>query len=137
MELYDWLLFLHVLAAFAAVGSVVVFGVMLAADRPRTGHGDRPALGLLTVGRRLWDVGGTGTLVLGVALAVHVDAYELLDGWILAAVALWAVAAYAAVRIGAAFGAEDGGDGRAGLMYGLMAVAVAALLVVMIYKPGA
>ena len=137
MDLYDWLLFLHVLAAFAAVGSVVVFGVMLAADPSRTGHGDRPALALLTVGRRLWDVGGTGTLVLGVALAVHVDAYELLDGWILAAVALWAVAAYAGVRIGAAFGPEDGGAGRAGLMYGLMAVAVAALLVVMIYKPGA
>ena len=126
MDLYDWLLFLHVLAAFAAVGSVVVFGVMLAGQAPA----------LLTVGRRLWDVGGTGTLVLGVALAIDLDAYGLWDGWILAAFLLWAVAGFAGVRIGMGYGSADQ-RGGVGLMYGLMSVTVAALLIVMIYKPGA
>ena len=127
MDLHDWLLFLHVLTAFAAVGSVVVFGVMLAAEAP----------GFLTVGRRLWDLGGTGTLVLGVALAIDLDAYKLWDGWILTALVLWAAAGFAAVRIGMGYGsAGDAGRG-VGLMYGLMTVTLTALLVVMIYKPGA
>ncbi len=125
MDLYDWLLFLHILAAFAAVGSVVVFGVMLAGQAP----------GLLTVGRRLWDVGGAGTLVLGVALAIDFDAYELWDGWILAAFVLWGLAGFAGVRIGMAY-APDGRKDGIGVLYGVMAVAVAALLIVMIYKPG-
>lgn len=125
MDLYDWLLFLHVLAAFAAVGSVVVFGVMLASGAPA----------LLSVGRRLWDVGGAGTLVLGVALAIDLDAYELWDGWILAAFVLWAAAGFAGVRLGMGYESE-GERGGVGPMYALMSVAVAALLIVMIYKPG-
>ena len=133
MDLSEWLLFLHVLAAFAAVGSIVVFGVMLAAEAP----------GVLTVGRRLWDVGGAGTLVLGVALAIDIDGYKLWDGWILAPFVLWGVAGFAGVRIGMAYDAVGDGDGApedrggVGFMYGLMAVAVAALLIVMVYKPGA
>lgn len=140
MSLYDWLLFLHVLAAFAAVGSVVVFGVMLATTAAPAAGAGAPAL--LPLGRRLWDVGGTGTLVLGVALAIDLDAYELWDGWILAAFALWALAGVAGIRVGMAYASADGeqpggGASSVGLMYGLMTVAVAALLIVMIYKPGA
>ena len=52
MSRYDWLLFLHLIGAFAAMGSVVVFSVLLLA-------GDRVAGAQLTfLGRRLWDVGG-------------------------------------------------------------------------------
>jgi hypothetical protein len=131
VDLYDWLLFLHVLGAFAAVGSVVVFTVvLLAADATPA------ALRLTTLGRRLWDVGGAATLVFGIWLALHVKGYDLLDGWILAALVLWAVAAGAGIRLGLAY--RDGASGgRPYLLWAVMTLAVAALLVDMIFKPGA
>jgi hypothetical protein len=130
---YDWLLFLHVLSAFAIVGSVVVFTVVLLAAR-NGGEAAADALRLTPLARRLSDVGGTGTLVLGVWLAIDVDRYDLLDGWVLGALVLWVVAAAAGVRLGMTL---QEGKGRGTSLYGAMTVAVAALLVVMIYKPGA
>jgi hypothetical protein len=117
---YDWLLFLHLIGAFAAVGSVVVFTVLLAGGREVAG----PQLTFL--GRRLWDVGGLLTLVFGVWLAL--DEYSIGDAWILSALVLWAASAYAGVRV-----AETYSRG----LYAVMAIATTALLVVMIYKPGA
>jgi hypothetical protein len=124
---YEWLLFLHLIGAFAAMGSVVVFSMLLLG-------GDRVAGQQLTfLGRRLWDVGGLLTLVFGVWLAL--DDYSIVDGWILAALALWAIAAGTGVRVGMAF---DAGEAeRVRPLYAVMTVAVLALLVVMIYKPGA
>jgi hypothetical protein len=124
---YDWLLFLHLIGAFAAMGSVVVFSMLLLG-------GDRVAGPQLTfLGRRLWDVGGLMTLVFGVWLAL--DDYSIVDGWILIALVLWVIAAGTGVRIGMAF---DAGQGeRVRPLYAVMTIAVLALLVVMIYKPGA
>jgi hypothetical protein len=129
---YDWLLLLHLIGAFAAVGSVVVFSLLLVG-------GARVAAPQLTfLGRRLWDVGGALTLVLGIWLALDVDGYDLLDGWIVAALVLWAIAAVAGVRLGAAYSEESPpAPYRVLPLYAVMAVAVTALLVVMIYKPGA
>ena len=82
--MYDTLLFLHVLTAFAIVATVVIFSAF--------------ALGLATdsrvlaVGNALWAVGGLGTLVFGIWLALYVKGYEIWDGWILGAIVLWAVA---------------------------------------------
>jgi hypothetical protein len=124
---YEWLLFLHLIGAFAAVGSVVVFTVLLAG-------GDRIAGPQLTfLGRRLWDVGGLLTLVFGVWLAL--DDYSIVDGWILAALVLWAIAAGTGVRIGMAY--DSGVTEKVRPLYAVMAIAVLALLVIMIYKPGA
>lgn len=134
MSRYDWLLFLHVLSAFAAVGSVVVFTTIVVAAR--RGAEGAAALRLTPLARRLWDVGGAGTLVFGVWLAIDLDNYDLLDGWVLGALLLWAVAAYSGVRLGAALQDGEGTSGT-GLLYGLLTVATAALLVVMIFKPGA
>jgi hypothetical protein len=124
---YDWLLFLHLIGAFAAMGSVAVFSVLLLG-------GDRVAGPQLTfLGRRLWDVGGTLTLVFGVWLAL--DDYSIGDGWILAALVLWVIAAGTCVRIGTAL--EAGPRERVRPLYAVMTVVVLALLIVMIYKPGA
>jgi hypothetical protein len=124
---YEWLLFLHLIGAFAAVGSVVVFTVLLAG-------GDRIAGPQLTfLGRRLWDVGGLLTLVFGVWLAL--DDYSIGDGWILTALVLWVIAAGTGVRIGMAY--DTGATAKVRPLYAVMAIAVLALLVVMIYKPGA
>jgi hypothetical protein len=124
---YEWLLFLHLIGAFAALGSVVVFSLLLVG-------GDRVAGPQLTfLGRRLWDVGGLLTLVFGVWLAL--DDYSIVDGWILIALVLWAIAGATGIRIGMAF---DAGQGeRVRPLYAVMTIAVVALLVVMIYKPGA
>jgi hypothetical protein len=125
---YEWLLFLHLIGAFAAMGSVVVFSVLLLG-------GDRIAGPQLTfLGRRLWDVGGLLTLVFGVWLAL--DDYSIVDGWILTALVLWAIAGATGVRIGMTLESGEG-SARVRPLYAVMTLAVLALLFVMIFKPGA
>ena len=127
MSRYEWLLFLHLIGAFAAVGSAVVFSVLLLGA-------DRVAGSELTfLARRLWDVGGLLTLVFGIWLAL--DDYSIVDGWILAALVLWAIAGATGIRLGMTM--ESGGAERVRPLYAVMTIAVVALLVVMIYKPGA
>jgi hypothetical protein len=91
---------------------------------------------LTFLARRLWDVGGLLTLVFGIWLAL--DDYSLGDAWILIALALWAVSAAAGVRLGTAYSETDAPPAAlVQPLYGVMAIATTALLVVMIYKPGA
>jgi len=129
---YEWLLLLHLIGAFAAMGSVVVFSVLLAGGARVAG----PQLTFL--GRRLWDVGGALTLIFGVWLALDGDGYSLGDAWILIALALWAVAGTTGIRVGMAYSEEgEPASSKVAPLYAAMAVSVTALLVVMIYKPGA
>ncbi len=136
--MYDWLLFLHVLSAVALFATVVIFSAF--------------ALGmandsrLLAVGNALWNVGGLGTLVLGIWLALYVDGYEIWDGWIVTAIVLFAIATelgrraqlgYAPAAGGSEAGAAIPGAPPAALMHWLRSLVILALLVVMIYKPGA
>ena len=82
--MYDTLLFLHVLAAFMLGATVVVTSAVAL--------GSQPPASSSTVANVLWDVGGLGTLVFGVWLALYVDGYEIWDAWILGAIVLWALA---------------------------------------------
>jgi hypothetical protein len=74
-----------------------------------------------------------------------VNGYEVWDGWIVSAIVLWAIATELGRRAQLGFTASAPGEGdsavalapRAALMHWLRSVAVLALLVVMIYKPGA
>ena len=130
----DVLLFFHVLAAFALVAGVIGLGVVLAqASRP----GGAAALRLTPLARRLWDVGGGGTLVLGIALAL--DEYDITDGWILGALVLWIVAAGTGVRLGQDLVASEEGKvaGRAWPLFAVAALATLGILYLMIFKPGA
>ena len=130
--MYDWLLFLHVTAAFALVVTIVVysaFALGVAGDAR-----------MLVVGNVMWAIGGLGTLVFGIWLAIYVDGYEVWDGWVIAAIVLWVVATGLGARAEAGFksGPTDAADRRqAVLLHWLRSVAVLALLVVMVYKPGA
>jgi hypothetical protein len=135
---YDWLLFLHVLSAFALGVTVVIFSALALGAV-------RDAL-VLTVANVMWAVGGLGTIVFGIWLAIYVDGYEVWDGWIVTAIVLWAIATELGRRAQLAFtpasatatGASLGEVPReAQLMHWLRSLAVVALLVVMIYKPGA
>ena len=127
---YDWLLFLHVLAAFMLASTVVTHSaVVLGAPA-----GERA----VSVANIMWDIGGLATLVLGIWLAIDVDGYEVWDGWILAAIVLWLVATGLGQDVRRTVGA--GGDvaaGRAATMHWLRTLTILALLVLMIWKPGA
>ena len=148
MGLYDWLLFLHVLSAFAVVaGLVLLTTAILLALRPA---GDTSfALSLTRLSPLLFDAAGLSILVFGVWLAIEVDAYQVWDGWILAALVLWVVIAASGARALAAFrrarrATDETTDlatavraSRARLWNAVAVVATLATLVVMIWKPGA
>jgi hypothetical protein len=122
-DVYDTLLFFHVLAAFMLGATVVVSSafVLGAPAEPRT----------TTVANVLWDVGGLGTLVFGVWLALYVDGYEIWDGWILAAIVLWAIATELGRRV------RDIAVANAATWHWLRTLAVVLLLADMVWKPGA
>lgn len=126
---YDWLLFLHVLAAFLLVAGLAAYGVLLLEG------GDVVRRVLARPAGALWNVGGLGVLVFGIWLALNVDGYELWDGWIIAAIVLWLIASGAGGRLSAVL--REGGPDRAGMQLAVMSAATLALLVDMIVKPGA
>lgn len=159
MSLTDWIFALHVLAAAAVVAAVVMFTVLIVGARSL----DRPSevvriFRLYGPGDVIVAVGAIGTIILGVWLAIAIDDYAVWDGWIVASLVLWGVLAevgrrtgkpYRAARDHAAALAAEGRDEpspelnamlrtRAGLLLHTASVLlVAAILVLMIYKPGA
>ena len=132
--MYHELLFFHVLFAFFLFGAVVIYSafVLGAPVEPRA----------RMVAEILWGVGGLGTLALGIWLALYLETYKIYDGWIIAAIVLWFLATGAGARTSrgvqpAADGRAVAIDSRAAAMHWLRTLLVAALLVVMVYKPGA
>jgi hypothetical protein len=136
---YDWLLFFHLLAAFLLSVTAVTYSAV-ALGAPAGGR-------TLFVADRCWDVGGLGTLILGVWLALYLDQYEVWDGWIIGAIVLWLVATGLGDGVrrqladagpgGPAAGGVTTVEGRVELMHWLRTLAVVGLLVLMIWKPGA
>jgi len=125
--MYDWLLFLHLIAAFLLAVTVVVYSaVALGAAAPgRT----------LFVADRCWDVGGLGTLLLGIWLALYLDEYDFFDGWIIGAIVLW----FVATGLGQSLQRRTpaGESAQVAAMHWLRTLVVLGLLVLMIWKPGA
>ncbi len=159
MSLYDWLLFLHVLSAFSLVAGVILNTCVIVVSRNAFRPSDAGrSLRLMRAGDVLSGIGAVGTLVFGVWLAIEVDGYELWDGWIIAALVLWAVSGgfgdraakhYARARKRAAELVSQGRNEpnaelanllRAPRPFAFYAVAVALVLLLladMIWKPGA
>ena len=81
-------------------------------------------------------VGLTGTLVFGVWLSISLDGYELWDGWVLAALVLWAIAGGTGDRAGK-LSREPGGLQQALVLHAVSSLAIVLILVDMIWKPGA
>jgi uncharacterized membrane protein len=101
---YEVLLFLHVLSAFALVGALVLFSFLIAA----LWRSDLPeeiarVTGISRLGTALVGVGSVGVLTFGIALAFEADSYAIWDGWIIAALVLWAVLAAVGQRAGKAY----------------------------------
>ena len=127
--MYHTLLFFHLIAAFLLAVTVVMYSAVAlgATSSPR----------MLFVADRCWDVGGLGTLIFGIWLALNLDQYDFFDFWILLALALWLVATGLGQSVQRRFGG-DGDDQRAVIaMHWLRTIVVLALLVTMVWKPGA
>jgi hypothetical protein len=123
---YDWLLFLHVLAAFMVAATAVMYTAVAVGASP-----GRPTI---RVADALWNVGGLGTLILGIWLALYVDGYEIWDGWILGAIAVWLIATGTGERARTQL-AEGAASFTA--LHWVRTLAVLGLLVLMVWKPGA
>jgi uncharacterized membrane protein len=159
VSLYDWLLFLHVLAAFSLVAGVVLQTYMLVSGR----RSDRPAevvtrSRVVRVGDVLWAIGAGGTLVFGIWLALEVDGYQIWDAWIVAALVLWVVVGAIGERVARHYNdardlakrlVSEGRDEpsselgailrspRGLILHGLALAGMLLILLDMIWKPGA
>jgi uncharacterized membrane protein len=155
----DWILALHVLSAFAYVAGMILFWVLIIAvrrtDDPEGTIRMQPAV---LVGNAAVGIGAGGTIILGIWLALSVGGYDLWDGWIIAALVLWAIAAAVGQRTGKAYmegvnkAQELRGAGQRGanaellalnrtqngvILHAVASVVVLLILIDMIWKPGA
>ena len=159
MSFDGWVLALHVLSAFAYIGGIVLFWVLVVAVRKvDTPDGTIRMEPIVKVGNAVIGVGAVGTIVLGIYLAFALDSYAIWDGWIIAAIVLWAIAGALGQRTGATYmrgmtkareldTAGQGGSSpellalnRASngvLLHFLTSLAALLLLIDMIFKPGA
>jgi len=139
VDLYDWLLFLHVLSAFLLVGALTALWALVLGTRPAAPVlSADSAMRFGGVAGRLVGAGMGGVLVFGIWLAIDVDGYELWDGWILASLVLWAVGGWAGGQAGRAFERDPVGERRAGMRFQTAySVVILVMLALMIWKPGA
>lgn len=159
MSFDDWLLALHVLSAFAYVGGIVLFWVLVVAVRKTdTPDGTIRMEPIVKVGNVAVGIGAVGTILLGIWLAFALDGYAIWDGWIIAAIVLWAIAGGIGQRTGAAYmqgmtkAKELDAAGQSGpntellalnrtstglLMQSLASIVLLLILLDMIFKPGA
>jgi hypothetical protein len=124
---YHTLLFFHLIAAFLLAITIVMYSAVAlgATSSPR----------MLFVADRCWDVGGLGTLIFGIWLALNLDQYDFFDFWILFALLLWFVATGLGQSIQRRMGGED--TSAVNAMHWIRTIVVIALLVTMVWKPGA
>ena len=159
MSFDDWILVLHVLSAFSFVAGIIFFWVLIVAVRQTDTPEATIRMGPLSkVAGGAVGIGAGGTIILGVWLGFSVGGYDIWDGWIVAALVLWVIAAALGQRAGAAYEAgvkkaqELQTAGQTGPNAELLAlnrttrgvvlqllVSIVVLLIVidMIWKPGA
>ncbi len=155
MSFYDWVLALHLLAAFSIAAALVLYSVLVVAGRRMdTLEQTRLLFRVAPVGGPLIGAGTVLVLVLGIILAIDSETFAIWDPWVIAAIVLWALLAEVGRRSGAYYTetqklAENGGAGAesevlarlhaptgARLHYATVAVFLL-LLLDMIFKPGA
>ena len=133
--MYDVLLALHLLSAAIAFVTVAMFSAWAAGAPVRRFD--------FVLADQAWNVSGAGLLVFGVWLALYVDGYELWDGWIVGALALFVAASLFGVlaRTQALAQVEvEGGTATVRQMkmwHWLRTLSLVGILVLMVWKPGA
>lgn len=162
MNKYDWLLFFHLLSAFLLVGGALAFHTLgfflLKRDRPSE------VATLFGIGRPFTfaiQIGALGVLVFGVWLAYadqRAPRYGITDEWVIAAIVLWVIANALGFRGAMIYEhgtklaqrlVAEGNDNpstelraiirspQAAVMTWASTLLIVAILVLMIWKPGA
>jgi uncharacterized membrane protein len=159
MSLDRWILALHLLSAASLGAAIVLFWVGIVAvrrtDIPET---TTDVSRIFPVGSVAVIAGSLGTVVFGVWLAISLDAYQVWDGWVIAALVLWAIASETGRRADKEYAkgverakellpsapqqpdAELGRLNRTGqgvMLHTIASAAVVLILIDMIWKPGA
>ena len=155
MSFVDWMLALHLLAAFAVAAALVLFTVLVFSGRRMTTlEQTRTLFRVAPVGNALITAGLGLVLVFGVILAVDSNRFNIWDGWVIAGIILFAAFGGVGQRSGAYYtevqklAEEPGGGNEAEVLARLKAstgatlhyaTVVLFLLIVldMIFKPGA
>jgi len=133
--MYDTLLFLHILGAFIAFVTIVVFSAYAL--------GVTAGRGSFALADWAWNLSGAMLLIFGVWLVLYLDSYELWDGWILGALVLFAAVsvfgAWAHQGVRGEISAEPAEPSatQVTMWHWLRTISLLAILVLMIWKPGA
>jgi uncharacterized membrane protein len=155
----DWVLALHVLSAVAYGAGIILFWVLVVAVRTTdTADGTLRLAPTVMIGNIAIGIGAGGTIIFGVWLALSVRNYDLWDGWIIAALVLWVIAAILGQRTGKEYmrgmtkAQELQSAGQPGsnaellainrtqtgvLLHALVSVVFVLIVIDMIWKPGA
>jgi hypothetical protein len=152
---YDWMLALHLLAAFAIAAALTLFSVLVFSGRRTRSREDRMLLfRLAPIGGPLIGAGSVLALILGIILAIDSPDIRPWDGWVIAAYVLWAALGGVGARSGAYYtGVQklaESNDPDAdrqvmtrlqaptGMLLHLATLAIFVLLLLdMLFKPGA
>jgi uncharacterized membrane protein len=155
----DWVLALHVLSAVAYGTGIILFWVLVVAVRATdTAEGTLRLAPTVMIGNIAIGIGAGGTIIFGVWLALSVGDYDLWDGWIIAALVLWVLAAVLGDRTGKEYmrgmtkARELQTAGQTGtssellavnrtqrgvLLHAMVSVVFVLIVIDMIWKPGA
>jgi hypothetical protein len=149
---YDWMLALHLIAAFAVASALVLYSVLVVSGRRMTTLEEtRTLFRVAPVGGPLIGAGMGLALVFGIVLALKSSEFQIWDGWIIAAFVLWALLVevgrrsgvyYTAIQKLAESGAEQEVIARlrastGALLHVATVVLFVLLLLDMLFKPGA
>jgi predicted outer membrane lipoprotein len=152
VSFYDWMLALHLVAVFAIASALVLYSALVVTGRRMTTLEQTQTLfRVAPVGGPLIGAGMGLALAFGIVLALKSSDFEIWDGWIIAAIVLWAVLAEVGRRSGVYYTgvqklAESGNEtevlGRLraskGALLHVATVAIFVLLLLdMLFKPGA
>ena len=143
--MYHTLLFLHVLLAFTLVAAVTLFWALIVGTRPgRASLTPAAAMWLGRTGAIVVGIGSVGVLIFGIWLAIERPEYHPWDGWIVGSLILWVIATGAGQRAGRFYqqAAMNPGEAlalrRTGLrLQTVTGISIIAILVLMVWKPGA
>jgi hypothetical protein len=146
------MLALHLLAAFAAAASFVLFSALVVAGRRMTTLGETRML--FRLGRIGGPLNGASmglALVFGIVLALKSAEFEIWNGWIVAAFILWALVSGIGARTGSYYNAveklaDEGAESEVlarlraptgPLLHAVSVLLFVLLLLDMLFKPGA
>jgi uncharacterized membrane protein len=139
-------------------GMILFWALIVAVRKTDTAEGTLRMAPIAKVGNATVGIGMGGTIILGVWLAFSYGGYDIWDGWIIAALVLWVIAAALGQRTGAAYlqgpkkaqelqtAGQTGPSAELlavnrtsrGLLFHALTSAVVLLLIIdMVWKPGA